>query len=282
MKYFLLTAILVSSHVHSAILMRDDFSGASIDNSIWDLGSWTLGRTRLGNAPVLDSGIAKLQFDTYNPADPGGSFLGTEIYTDANFSLGSGLEFEASIRVPDSLPSGLITSFFTYTSKMVGATQFVDEIDFEFLTKTINQSPVGYDPVLTTAWSDWNSGDNIANWRTTENQVSGLDLNTFTKVVVRWLPNSVEWFVNDVLIQTETTHVPDDPTQLRFNFWATDNPAWTGAYDSSLQPTSDISSNETFFYEVDYVEVRSVPEPSSILLIFLASPVLLQRSRLSL
>lgn len=279
MKKAILIFLVMITQLNAAVLLRDDFSGTSLDASVWDLGTWTLGRTRLANSPVLDGGVAKLQFDTYNPVDPRGSFVGTEIYTQMPQSLGSGIEFEASIRVPDSLPSGLITSFFSYTSKNVGGTQYVDELDFEFLTKTINESVASYDPVLTTAWSDWNSGANIGNWRTTDNQVNGLDLNTFTKVVIRWEPDKVEWFVNEVLIQTETDHVPDDPTQLRFNFWATDNSAWTGAYDASLQPTANAAENETFFYEVDYVEVRSIPEPSSLILLSSVIPLLLRRGR---
>ena len=40
------------------ILLRDDFNGVSLNTTLWNLGTWTLGRTQLGSSPVVSGGIA--------------------------------------------------------------------------------------------------------------------------------------------------------------------------------------------------------------------------------
>jgi len=93
-------------------VFRDDFAGSSLDTSNWNIGTWQLGRTRLNFTPQVTAGMVRLRHDTYNPANPGGSFRGSEIWSDRRFDRGGGLEFEARVRTP-VLPSGLVTSFFT-------------------------------------------------------------------------------------------------------------------------------------------------------------------------
>ena len=53
---------------------------------------------------------------------------------------------------------------------------------------------------------------------------------------------------------------------VRLNFWAPDA-SWSDAYDAGLQPTSDPSDNQKYFYDVASVQVRQVatPEPGSLL-----------------
>src|ERR1044071_9440897 len=87
------------------VLLHDDFSGTALNSQIWGLGTWQLGRTQLGNSPVLSNGIARLTFDTYR-------FRGTEIWSKTNFARGNGVEFAARVKL-NTLPSGLVTSLFT-------------------------------------------------------------------------------------------------------------------------------------------------------------------------
>ncbi len=87
--------------------------------------------------------------------------------------------------------------------------------------------------------------------------VAGLDLSAFNTYAVRWSPDRVTWFVNGDLVREETTPVPDDPMNVRLNFWAPDM-FFVEAYDASLQPAAAEEDNETYFYEVDYVEIRRV------------------------
>src|SRR5262245_52976407 len=70
-------------------IVRDDFDGGSLNTSIWNIGTWSLGRTQLGFTPQITGGIGRLRLDTYNPSNPGGSFKGTEIWTNAQYTRGT-------------------------------------------------------------------------------------------------------------------------------------------------------------------------------------------------
>src|SRR5436309_8629643 len=104
----LIAAVATAPAVRAADLLRDDFDAASLNTTNWSIGTWQLGRTQLGFTPALTGGMARLREDTYNPSNPGGTFKGTEILSNQNFTRGSGLEYEARVRV-NPLPSGLVT-----------------------------------------------------------------------------------------------------------------------------------------------------------------------------
>ena len=52
--------------------------------------------------------------------------------------------------------------------------------------------------------------------------------------------------------------MPDEITNIRLNFWAPAN-GWTDAFSGKLAPARNARQNQTFYYDVDYVEVRTVP-----------------------
>ena len=245
----------------SNVLFRDDFNGTSLETDNWLAGTWKLGRTQLGNMPIVTGGIAKLKFDTFNAADPGRSFRGTEIGSKMMFSRGQGIEMEARVRV-NSMPAGLVASFFTYDSQLSDGVVYSDEIDFEFLSKQIASSPATSDPVLTTTWNNWDNSTQIytepSTYTSQSVNVLGLNLAQFNTIVIRWLPTRVEWLVNGQLIQIAETAVPDEDTNIRLNFWAPLS-GWTDAYSNKLVPAKNARQNQTFYYDVDYVEVRKIP-----------------------
>ncbi len=260
------TAVQPAVAAAPVVLFRDDFNGTKLSSSDWFLGTWTLGRTRLGNAPVMTGQYARLKFDTFNASNPGKSFRGTEIGTVKTFapSAGTGIEFEASVRV-NAMASGIVTSFFTYTSRTTPAgITYSDEIDFEFLSKQINSSPATSDPVLTTTWNDWDNNTPVYNdpltYDSASVNVSPLNLAQFNTILIRWLPGKIEWFVNGQLVRATTKAVPDEPTSIRLNFWAPAS-GWTDAYSSQLGFAKNARQNKTYYYDVDYVEVRSIPAP---------------------
>ena len=140
------------------VLLHDDFNGTTLNAATWGLGTWQLGRTQLGNSPVVANGVARLTFDTYR-------FRGTEIWSKANFARGNGLEVAARVKL-NNLPSGLVTSLFTYAYD--SAASVSDELDIEILSKQVNLS-TGGDPVLFTTWNDWSEaaptyGDGVHHW----------------------------------------------------------------------------------------------------------------------
>jgi beta-glucanase (GH16 family) len=145
---------------------------------------------------------------------------------------------------------------------MSGGTDFSDEIDFEFLSRQIASSPATSDPVLTTTWSNWNNSTQIytdpATYNSQSVNVAGLNLTQFSTIVIRWLPDRVEWRINGQLIRTATTAVPDEATNIRLNFWAPAS-GWTEAYSNKLTPAKNVRQNQTHYYDVEHVEVRTIP-----------------------
>jgi beta-glucanase (GH16 family) len=260
----LTAAVATTPAVRAADLFRDDFNGAALDTgNTWNIGNWQLGRTQLGLTPSLSGGNAELLHDTYNPSNPGGTFKGTEIYSQKLFTRGSGPEFEARVRTNTPMPSGLVTSFFTYNF-VPGSPNLADEIDFEFLTQQINASAAGTDPVLATTWNNYRTnGTNFddPNVHSSQNiNVTPLDLSQFNTFKIRWLPDRVEWYVNDVPLRTSLYAVPDLAAPIRANFWA---PAgdWPDAYNMNFKPTATLAANQSYKYDVDYIAVRRMYGP---------------------
>jgi beta-glucanase (GH16 family) len=193
--------------------------------------------------------MAQLRFETYK-------FTGSEIYTKANFARGNGMEFEARVRM-NYLPSGLVTSTFTYNT----LNTLSDEIDIEFLSKQINLSSGG-SPMLLTTWNDWDGAHPVYNDGIHHSSqsvfVNGLDVNAFHTYTIRWLPDHTEWLVDGVLVSSSNKAQPDLATPFRLNFWAPDS-GWTDAYDASLKPTANKRQNKVYYYDVDWVEIRQLP-----------------------
>lgn len=275
----LLALCLSAVTARAEVLFHDDFDTAALDSSRWSVGNWQLGRTMLGHTPAVSGGIASLRHDTYNPTDPGGSFLGTEIYSNAAFVRGDGIEFEARVRTAVNSP-GLVTSLFAYSAQE----GLSDEIDFEFLTNHVDNPHIPGERLLLSSWDDWDAAspiynDNVHHHSTTVD-LDPLILAAYNTFTLRWLPDRVEWLVNGQLVHADDHVVPDAPMPVRLNFWAPDS-GWFDAYSSGLQPTADPSANVSYFYEVNSVTVRSVPEPAGLAALALFGMFALARQRIA-
>lgn len=265
MKIFLLVLGLTAfstSSVSAELLLYDDFSDSSLNSSRWGVGNWDLGRTQLGLLPTLNNSggttYATLSHNTYNPNAAGSKFLGSEIFSKNLFSrpTDGSLIFEARVR-SSYVVGGLVTSFFSFDRHGTPAVQ--DELDFEVLTNNGNQ-------VQLTAWNDFDAsnphyGDLVHH---TDHTVAptGFDATTWNTYRMELEPSKVNWYVNDSLVWTQANVVPNDPMTIRANFWAPDV-GWAAAYNAALQPTSLAVDNVIFRYDIDYIRVSSVPEPSS-------------------
>lgn len=256
MKFFQIATALTSllfadSALGATVLMRDDFSGSRLKTAIWNVGDWMQGRSQLGNVPIISGGHARLIFDTYR-------FKGTEIYTKAIFPRGTGIEIEARCRL-NKIPSGLITSLFTYIFDDAAKTS--DEIDIEIITKQLNLSSRGA-PVNFTTFNDWEKGastfqDGIRNF-TVATTVAGLNANKWHTYLIRWLPDRTEWLIDGKIVATSTITQPDAAQRVHLDFWAPTSD-WPDAYESKLQPATVPARNVRYYFDVDYVEVRSLP-----------------------
>lgn len=251
----------------NAAYFRDDFNGSVLNTSVWSLptgaGSF-FGRTQMrppGQEPTVGSGVVRLQLDTYNSSarTPGDSFLGTEIVTNEVFPRGPGLTFEARSRLVAPVPNGLVASVFSYITNGI----IRDEIDFELLSNDLN---AGQQRVLTNVFDDSDFSEPGEKALAT---VAGLDLAEFNVYRVEWLPDRVRWLINGALVREEFDTVPNQNMNVRLNFWAPDM-FFTEAYDGDLVPADTEGDNRTYYYEVDYVKVNSVPLPPALPL-FLAA-----------
>jgi len=268
------------------ILFEDDFEGDSLDLGKWDVvctDEYRLGVTYFCLTPSVSDGKAILKHQTWNPNpysdDPGFHALGTEIRSELYFlpSAGEPIELEATVRVGD-LADGQVTSFFAYMQKMMGSAYWNDEVDFEFLSNQINHpvDPSGHQVWLATyddfhgAWNDCLYLD-PATHCSANPVVPGLDLHNLNLFKIRWSTDRVEWFVNNVIVGSTDdmpeSVVPDEPINLRFNFWGCNDPSWPEACDPSFQPAERPDENHEYYYELSRVVVKVTPEPSTALLL---------------
>jgi len=253
---FLVVGLMFSSAQAVVTLFDDQFSGPQFDTTnLWDVRTnFTLARAEFRSAsPVVSSGFARMQFDTYNPNNPGVTMLGAEIMTQQKFSPGThGISAEARVRVPGPIPGGIVAAFFGFEHDSGN----FDEIDFEMLTNDLVNNN---DRVLTNTWKDASSGN--------EQFVTkpSLDLADWNTLKFNWFSDRIEFFLNGMLLRTTMIDVSDTAMNLRFNFWAP-NSNFASAYDPTLQPVSNPADNETYFFDVDYMTVvdltpMTIPEP---------------------
>jgi hypothetical protein len=263
-------ALLLAAQAETEVLLRDDFNAPPLDTSKWSVptGPGTfLGRTQIrppSSTLSITGGSIRLQLDTYNPWSrvPGDSFLGSEIGTVDTYEIEDGLIVEARVRLVSPLPGGLVGSLFSYG--LSGDVR--DEIDFELLS---NDLVAAEERVLTNVFDSHNF---IFPGVHAHAGVAGLDLDGFHVYRIEWFPDRVIWYVDNVFVREETGTVPDDPQNIRLNFWAPDT-FFKAAYDARLVPAAAPEDNEIYFYEVDWVKIRR-PLPLSARLRPWAGPAL--------
>ncbi|QDU87966.1 Glycosyl hydrolases family 16 [Pirellulimonas nuda] len=281
----LIAAAAFSPQALGQILLRDDFddqngpTGAQndgvVDKSTYRApfgGEDFLGRTQLRfvlpaeNVSTLapgstDGKVAVLNLDTYNPLAPGAAFFGTDLLTKANFARAGGLRWEGRMRFRDGVAAGLVGAGFLYDvqrqSPPNSGTLVRDEIDHELLSNVaVGPNP---DSTFTNVWNDGAfTGPTAGGAGATINTApisASFDLTAFHNYRIDWLPNRVEYYIDNTLVRTETSVVPDDPMKSHFNLWA---PAsdFSAAYNASLQPTAVQANNQTYSLEIDYVQIE--------------------------
>ena len=248
------------------IILDEQFSGNAVDTTVFTFsGSGDesfFGRTQLNSpqlpgpfdAPTVADGVLQLELNSYNPFAPGSFFLADEIRTIQRFAptRDSGFSFETRARFVDDainpLSPGIIGGAFLFGVDTTSSPLVRDEIDFELL------SNFPQDTILTNVFNDdgFSSAGNaqFAN-------VSGLDLTEFNDFRIDTRLGSTQFFVNDQLIRRDTTDLAVDPQDFRLNINA-QGPAFSAAFSSLIQPTSDPSQNETFIFEVDSLVVAEI------------------------
>lgn len=269
-------AVMGESSLRAEVLLRDDFNGSgNVNTAVWRLpfgeeGSF-VGRTQFRGDPATDlpqqglaeplasdGKVAELYLDTYSPIDPGNQFLGTDLLTKQNFARGGGLTFESRIRLKPTTTGGLVGGFFSYDVQRESppGTLVRDEIDYELIS---NQA-IGGAPTNDPFTNFWNEGPFTGPGAAGAGQfhnVAGLNLTQFQNYKVEWTPAAIKWYVNNGLVRTQTTNVPDDPMKLHFNLWAPDS-TFSDAFNAALTPAATSGANQRYALQIDHVEVNRI------------------------
>ncbi len=270
---------------HAQLLLRDDFDDSGIvDPRVWrlpfgDSEGTVVGRTQFRGNPATDmplQGITEaladddlvleLDLDTYNPGNAGNQFLGTDILTKRNFTRAGGISIEARMRLKPTTVGGIVNGFFLYD--VVGTNPLIrDEIDWELISNQVVGAAT-QDP-FSNYWDDGTFDDNGSG---AFHNVPGLALTQFQTYKVEWTPQAgatpaaIKWYVNNSLVRTATTGVPDDPMKLHFNIWAPDE-TFSDAFNAALLPASTPSTNQRFKVQVDWVQVNRLNTTETELLV---------------
>lgn len=240
----------ITPRIETEVLLHDDFEGSPANDELWNypVGDASYyGRTQIRPfLPDVSDGILHLRLDTYNPT--GLSFYGSEIISDQEFAIGTGIAFEARGRLVSPLESGLVGGIFAFEYENASAH---DEATFELLG---NEAVGGANRILTNAYNEEPLGVGDPQY-----VPLAEELTNYHDYRIEIAPGSIRWFVDDTLMREETDTVPDDPMRLHVNYWAP-GPEWPDIYNPLLPPVMDPATNQTFVFDIDYVHVARLGE----------------------
>jgi beta-glucanase (GH16 family) len=138
--------------------------------------------------------------------------------------------------------SGVISAFFLWKDGSEQEGNLWEEVDIEVFGK--DNAETWQSNIITGMDSS-----RIVDEAIHEHDFSfGDEFHTFT---LEWTPDSLTWYVDGAVVRTEDTVSSEQvaelvsPAQLRFNLWASVDPAWVGDWDDAILPV---------FMHVDWVE----------------------------
>jgi len=85
-------------------------------------------------------------------------------------------------------------------------------------------------------------------------QIPGYDWREWNTYTMRWFPDHVEWWVNEVKVNSQESPVPDLAQPARASLWAGGS-TWPDAYDTAISQVSDPAQNARYEWQVDYIMV---------------------------
>lgn len=240
----------VASASSSTTLLYDHFDGSAVNTGNWHIPTWRfngdgtyVGRTQfrcVQNSPLPSVSKSTVDINVQTDNIIGLSMYGYDLISNQMFKPVEGITVTVRAKMDDIKP-GTVGGIFLYSYNP--GTGMHDEIDFEILgndpgrihTNIYANDPFGVGDPEAVSYSTGTAAD----WHVYE---------------IRWEPDRAEWYVDGVLIRTETSNVPAGPMYMHLNMWAPDS-SWTEAYSDEIQPVWDASDNEVFSMSVDSVLV---------------------------
>lgn len=251
-------------------VFRDDFDGSTLDMTKWKYPQWQFGNSKMmiadnGNtSPVLSSGVASFKLETYN-SEAVGYLRGSFIHTVPEWTVGDGVEFECVCRNRTGTVKGVVNAFWLDNWSRQNDPAINEpnhEIDVEMLMNFVLNSASPDYGKITVATHHATATSNVSHGKYV--LVPALDQLAYNKYVIRWYPDHVEWYANDVKFYDTrddgipAADIPDSPLQAVLESWAAAPEDWAEAADAGLQPTTIPASNQAYYFDVDSVVVRKL------------------------
>lgn len=239
----------------TGVLFQDNFAtpGTRLDLAKWSTETGCtsfFGRTQLADwvTPggvgqfVVGANGAELALNTYNPT--GSSLYGTHAKTLQSFQPTANTAVTLTARLKlTSLQKGIVYGIYFYAppaSPCSGSNTNHDEIDIELVTNLLQPGSTPRVQLNRYAGEPLGAGNGEL-----VDLPGGFDPLAFHDWTIRWTPSRVDYLVDNTLLKSYTTHVPQGPMQANAVAWG---PAadWAAAYDASLQPAGSQPQNQRF------------------------------------
>jgi len=153
------------------------------------------------------------------------NYKGAEIYSNKSYLYG---KFE--MRIKAAKGSGQLSTFFLYRNSSEQNNTLWEEIDIEIFGK--NTKDFQSNVII-----EKQEGKKLM---TEKHHKLDFDLSEdYHTFVVEWTPDSISWYVDSVLLRTESDYAKNctHPMSIRFNHWAANITSWVGTFDTSVLPS---------------------------------------------
>jgi hypothetical protein len=243
---------------------------------LWNTnGGVVVGRTELSGQVAVGSGSAQLGVNTYSPDYPGTNLLGSQIESVPSFqpTNGSTVTFTTQLQL-QSLQPGLVYGMYFYDCGNT-CVNYSDEIDIELAT---NELQSGAPMEVELNWfvngsPDTGDGGFVA----LPGNFNPLAVHDWT---ISWSAGEIDYYVDGLLLESVTNAAQIPDSQLHVNEIAfAPNSNWGAAYYSGLQPDASPVGSQEFAAALDSVTVSESPEPSTLVLLLPAVPILYWRRK---
>ena len=253
------------------VVFQDSFNGAdgaSVNSSLWHIPTFVSSKdgtfvprtqfrvTQHASPPTVNAGAVFLPVDSYNPT--GSSFYGTEMRSNRTFKIKTarkdGLILNITAKLDQPIQGGVVGGMFLYGLKPDNVNH--DEVDDVELVS--NWLVAGSNLAQSNVYSDEPVG---AGAPQTSALPNGGTLDGYHKYKVVCTSQAIKWYIDGLLVRTDTTIIPTGTMEVRLNAWVPDS-SWTAAYNGGIVPTSNTNDNQEFGVSVDKVVVKRIqPAP---------------------
>lgn len=215
------------------LLWEDDFD--RLNPTHWGTASHTFTENAAQFTPsmvTVADGYLRLGLEK-DPTPGDRAYMGGEIRTKETFTYG---RFETRARFATG--SGVVSSMFTFYDHYADANldENWNEIDLEFLGK--NTDSVQWNVIHWDANSKYTSHEE-------HTTVSFNPSEEFHEYAIEWLPDRVNFYVDDALVHTQTDQVAEFvklESKLMMNIWPVQDVAglnsWAGKFDEASLPAA--------------------------------------------